>query len=113
MRAGATWLHEVLASGNRTRLAQLATALDLVEASATQRQRAVVGYADWWKLQLLLHILRHPQESYRTRELHAHLVALGLRVDTKEIRRFCTRHGIRRDMRGGRPRLGPARKSER
>jgi len=104
LRAGAVWLHDVLACGNRTRLAQLATALDLVEASTSQRQRAVVGYADWWKLQLLLYILRHPRESYRTRELHAHLASRNLRVDTKEIRRFCARHKICRDMRGGRPR---------
>jgi hypothetical protein len=106
-RAGVAWLHDLLVDGNRTRLAQLTTALDLVDACGSQPQRAVVGYADWWKLQLLLHILRHPRESYRTRELHAHLASLGLRVDTKEIRRFCARHGIRRDMRGGRPRNAP------
>ena len=68
------------------------------------KRRGAVGYADWWKVQVLFYLLRHPRAAYRTRELHAHLAALGVNVDTKDIRRFCTRHCIRRDMRGGRPR---------
>lgn len=53
--------------------------------------------------------LRHPRKSYRTRELRAHLSALGLEVGTKDIRRFCTRHNILRDIRAGRPRSRPTR----
>ena len=44
--AGATWLHDVLARGNRTRLAQLATALDLVDASTAERQN--IGTTRAW-----------------------------------------------------------------
>lgn len=68
------------------------------------KRRNAVGYADWWKVQVLFYLLRHPRDSYRTRELLAHLASLGVRVSTKDIRRFCTRHHIRRDMRSGRPR---------
>ena len=68
------------------------------------KRRSAVGYADWWKVQVLFYLLRHPRDSYRTRELLAHLGALGVRVSTKDIRRFCMRHHIRRDMRSGRPR---------
>lgn len=68
------------------------------------KRRAVVGYSDWWKVQLLCHLLRHPREAYRTRDLIGHLAAQGIDVSTKDIRRFCTRHRIRRDMRAGRPR---------
>ena len=57
-----------------------------------------------WKVRLLFYLLRHPRPSYRTRDLRAHLAALGVQVSTKDIRRFCSRHGIRRDMRAGRPR---------
>ncbi len=68
------------------------------------KRRNVVGYADWWKVQLLCHLLRHPREAYRTRDLVAYLAGRGIDVSTKDIRRFCTRHRIRRDMRAGRPR---------
>lgn len=71
------------------------------------KRRAAVGFADWWKLQALLFILRHPRPAYRTRELRAHLASHGLAVGTKDIRRFCTRHGLARDMRAGRPRTRP------
>ena len=106
MRAATAFLDEVLRGNAPTRIAQLGTAAEIVRTGAASRtRRASVGYGDWWKLQLLLHILRHPRPSYRTRELHAHLLALGLSVDPREIRRFCIRHGIARDMRGGRPRI--------
>lgn len=109
LRAAAAYVDAVLRGGQRTRLAQLGTALDLVLAgSAPETRRTSVAFGDWWKLQLLLHILRNPSTSYRTRELHAYLSSLGLRIDPREIRRFCTRHGIARDVRGGRPKLPPA-----
>lgn len=42
--------------------------------------------------------------SYRTRDVHAYLAKCGLQISSLDFRRFCTRHGIRRDMRAGRPR---------
>lgn len=104
-QAAAEFLDAVLNEGDVRRLTQLGAA-----ARATSRlrdrsqRRALLGPTDWWKLQVLLFILRHPQASYRTRDLRAHLASLGLSVSPKEIRRFCARCGIRRDMRAGRPR---------
>jgi hypothetical protein len=43
---------------------------------------------------------RHLRPSYRTRDLRRHLAFLGLNVDSRELRRVCTGHGISRDMRG-------------
>lgn len=68
------------------------------------KRRTVVGYAGWWKVQVLFYLLGHPRASYRTRDLGAHLAAVGLRVGTKDLRRFCARHGIAKDIRAGRPR---------
>jgi hypothetical protein len=68
-----------------------------------QRRRAVLGHPDWWKLNVLLHILRHPAPAYPARELQAHLAVIGIRVATRDIRRFCGQCGIRRDARAGRP----------
>lgn len=109
LRAAGSYVDDVLRKGKRARLAQLGSAIDLVKAgSEPATRRTSVAFGDWWKLQLFLHILRHPRASYRTRELHAHLASLGLRVDPREIRRFCTRYSIARDERGGRPKLPPA-----
>jgi hypothetical protein len=49
-------------------------------------------------------MLRHPREAYRTREVRIQLETLGLRISSLDFRRFCKRHGIRRDERAGRPR---------
>ena len=76
----------------------------IAQGKSKTKRRASLGYSDRWKLHALFYMLRHPRESYRTRELRAHLATLKLNVGTKEIRRFCTRHGIRRDVRAGRPR---------
>jgi hypothetical protein len=85
-------------------LNQLRTAVALVTASVSARKRrTAIGYSEWWKLQLVSYVLQNPRPSYRTRELHAHLVALGLKVTPKDIRRFCARHSISRDVRAGRP----------
>jgi hypothetical protein len=65
--------------------------------------RASIGYTDWWKLHVLLYMLRHPSEAYRTREVRAHLEVLGLKISSLDFRRFCKRHGIQRDERAGRP----------
>jgi hypothetical protein len=76
------------------------------DADAKQR-RANLGYSDWWKLHTLHFILSHPAPAYRTRDVAAHLRSLGLNVKAKELRRFLGGHGIRRDMRAGRPRKNP------
>jgi hypothetical protein len=54
-----------------------------------------------------LFMLQHPRESYRTRDLPTHLAGLGLSVSSLDLRRFCRRHGIRRDIRADRPRSRP------
>lgn len=68
------------------------------------KRRAAFAPAGWWKTQVLLYMLGHPRPSYRTGELREHLASLGVEVSTKDLRRFCSLHGIRRDVRGGRPR---------
>lgn len=104
--AGFAFLESVLPSGRRRLLNHLDLALGLAAKYANKTQRrGVVGYSDWWKLNVLFYMLRHPSECYRTGELIKHLARLGLDISTKEVRRFCIRHGIRRDMRAGRPRL--------
>ena len=61
------------------------------------------GFSDWWKLQLFLYMLSRPKPAYRTREFRSYLAAQRIDVSPKDLRRFCARHGIRRDMRAGRP----------
>ena len=68
------------------------------------KRRASFSPSGWWQAQVLFYMLRHPRPAYRTRELCAHLASLGVEVSTKDMRRFCSRHGICRDVRGGRPR---------
>ncbi len=105
LQCAARFLDPVFRTGDRHRLNQLRTAVALVEGSMSPKlRRTSVGPVNWWKLQLLLYILRHPRPSYATRELVAHLRQQGLRIAAKDIRRFCARHGFRRDMRAGRPR---------
>lgn len=85
-------------------LRQLAKARDLArEFSSGVGRRAVVGYSDWWKLNTLLYVLRHPAAGYAPRVLQAHLAGLGLKVGARDIRRFLAHCGITRDMRAGRP----------
>jgi hypothetical protein len=103
--AGFALLESVLPSGRRRLLKHLHAALAFVKKFENRaQQRAAVGYTDWWKLHTLYYILRHPRPAYRTRDLRAHLTTLGLSASTKDMRRFCARHGINRDMRAGRPR---------
>lgn len=86
-------------------LRDLARAIELTEAFADRTQlRAALGFTDWWKLSVLLYMLRHPAPSYRTRDLHRHLVSAGLNVSPRALRQFCTENGIARDQRAGRPR---------
>ncbi|MDB6168274.1 MAG: hypothetical protein JWM88_1138 [Verrucomicrobia bacterium] len=103
--AGVEFLQWTLPKGRRRPLKHLNKALALLgRYESKTKRRASLGYSDRWKLHALFYMLRHPRESYRTRELRAHLATLKLNVGTKDIRRFCTRHSIRRDVRAGRPR---------
>lgn len=103
--AGIALLESILPSGRRRLLKHLHEALAFVRKYENKaKRRAVVGYADWWKLHALFYMLRHPRPAYRTRDLRKHLAGLGLAISTKDIRRFCARHSIRRDIRAGRPR---------
>ena len=105
MWAGLAWLESVLPSGRRRLIRHLNEALAFTRKYENKAmRRAAVGYADWWKLQAALYILRNPRPAYRTRDVRAHLGTLGLDISSLDFRRFCTRHGIRRDMSAGRPR---------
>lgn len=105
MRASIAFLDAVARDGDRRLLKHCYRALSFLRAyEEIPKRRTAVGYAEWWKLRILLYMLRHPRESYRTRDLRAHLAALGLSISSLDLRRFCARLGIRRDMRAGRPR---------
>lgn len=106
IQASAEWFGEVVCADQTHLLRHVGKALRLLRSlEKAPRRRGLFGHADWWKLNVLFYMLRHPRESYRTREFRAYLAELGVNVGTKDIRRFCTRHGIRRDMRAGRPRV--------
>jgi hypothetical protein len=97
---------KTIVGGGETRLLRHAekTVRLLASLEKASKRRGLFGHTDWWKLNVLFYMLRHPRESYRTREFRSYLADLGIEIGTKDIRRFCTRHGIRRDMRAGRPR---------
>jgi hypothetical protein len=102
--AGTEFLEGVIPSGRRRLLRHLEKALAFLKGYKNKaKRRAMLGYGDRWKMHVMLHILRHPSGCYRTRELCAHLATLGFKISAKDMRRFCARHGIRRDMRPGRP----------
>jgi len=106
LQAGADLLDTAIRSGNKRLLVELSNAVELLAGLDPRRLRTAFGYADWWKLHALVYMLRHSREAYRTREVRAHLETLGLRISSLDFRRFCKRHGIRRDERAGRPRAG-------
>jgi len=109
MLAGTDLLCRVLPTGRRRMLKHTERALALLKRSSSKaHRRAAIGYADWWKIQLLLYVLRNPKPAYRTRELRAHLADLGLDISSKYLRRFCGHLGLRRDVRAGRPRIKKA-----
>ena len=102
--AGLEFLELVLPSGRRRLLLHLERALAFLNAYEDKaNRRSMLGYADRWKMHVMFYVLRHPAPSYRTRDLRAHIASLGIRVSAKVMRQFCIRHGIRRDMRAGRP----------
>jgi hypothetical protein len=103
-RATVVFMDEVMQSGSQRLLRNFAKALRfLEECDDKATRRAALGYQDRWKLHTLFFMLRNPSESYRTRDIRAHLETLGFEIGTKDVRRFCTRHGIKRDVRAGRP----------
>ena len=108
LQAGADLLDTAIRSGETRQLAELGHAVELLAGLDPRRLCTAFGYADWWKLHALVYMLRHPREAYRTREVRAHLETLGLQISSLDFRRFCKRHGIRRDERAGRPRVRTA-----
>ena len=104
LRAGAELLDAVIRGGETHLLANLSRSVGLLVRSKKTNLRAMLGHADWWKLQSTLYMLRNPRPAYRTREVRAHLVGLNIVISSLDFRRFCKRHGIVRDERAGRPR---------
>ncbi len=105
VRASLAFLRSTGLADQRRMLKHYTRALHFLEKSASLRpRREVVGHTDWWKLQTLLYMLRNPRPTYRTRDVRGHLATLGIEIASLDFRRFCNRHGIRRDMRPGRPR---------
>jgi hypothetical protein len=103
-RAGVELLDAVIRHGETRLWANLPRALSLLSHTNKTNLRGAFGHADWWKVHALLYMMRRPRPAYRTREVRAHLTKLGLAISSLDFRRFCKRHGIRRDMRAGRPR---------
>ena len=102
--ASAEWFGQVVRAGETRILRHVGKTLRfLASLEKAPKRRGLFGHTDWWKLNVLFYMLRHPRESYRTREFRAYLESLGLEIGTKDIRRFCVRHSIRRDIRAGRP----------
>ncbi|MDD3179558.1 MAG: hypothetical protein PHQ04_04320 [Opitutaceae bacterium] len=104
LQVAADLLDTAIRSGETRPLVELGNAVKLLAGLEPRRLRTAFGYADWWKLHALVYMLRHPRAAYRTREVRAHLATLGLRISSLDFRRFCKRHGIRRDIHAGRPR---------
>ena len=104
-RATAAFVADVIASKEPAMLRELARALQFLDECADPRsRRSALGYQDRWKVHALFFMLRNPSAAYRTRDIRAHLATHGLEIGTKDVRRFCSRHGIKRDVRAGRPR---------
>jgi hypothetical protein len=108
LRASADLLDAAIRSGDVRLFTELGRAVALLSNLEKGSLRTAFGYADWWKLHALVYMMRHPREAYRTREVRAHLETLRLQISSLDFRRFCKRHGIRRDERAGRPRIHTA-----
>ncbi|AWI09643.1 hypothetical protein M2447_002195 [Ereboglobus sp. PH5-10] len=65
--------------------------------------RAHFGYTNWWKLSVLHYMLNNPKPRYCIRDFRRHLRTQKIIVETKDVRRFCKKHGILRNSRPGRP----------
>lgn len=104
-QATTTFLRAIVKTGQTALLDDFAKALGYLESFRHKSKRAsVVGYQDWWKLNLALYLLQNPRQAYRMRDLAAHLRTFGLNISVRQIQRFCMQHGIARDASGGRPR---------
>jgi hypothetical protein len=102
--ASVEWFGQVVREGETRLLRHVGKTLRfLASLEKAPKRRGLFGHTDWWKLNVLFYMLRHPRESYRTRDFRAHLAELGIEIGAKDIRRFCKNHNIRRDMRAGRP----------
>lgn len=102
--ASTEWFGRVVRSGETRLLTHVARTLRfLAVLEQTSKRSRLFGHTDWWKLNVLFYILRHPRASYSTREFRSYLSDIGIEVGTKDIRRFCSKHGIRKDARPGRP----------
>ena len=108
LRVSADLLDAAIRSGDARLFTELSRAVALLSNLEKGSLRTAFGYADWWKLHALVYMMRHPREAYRTREVRAHLETLRLQISSLDFRRFCKRHGIRRDERAGRPRIHTA-----
>ncbi|MSU49146.1 MAG: hypothetical protein EXS37_08705 [Opitutus sp.] len=108
LRASADLLDAAIRSGDPRLFTELNRAVALLSNLEKGGLRTAFGYAEWWKLHALVYMMRHPSEAYRTRDLRAHLLQLSLQISSLDFRRFCKRHGIRRDERAGRPRIHTA-----
>jgi hypothetical protein len=98
------WFREIVGGGETRLLRHAEKTVRLLDSlEKAPKRRGLFGHTDWWKLNVLFYMLRRPRESYRTREFRTYLADLGIEVGAKDIRRFCSRHGIRRDVRAGRP----------
>jgi hypothetical protein len=105
IRATMSFLDAIVKSGRVALLNDFAKALSYLETFKNKAKRAsTVGYQDWWKLNLSLYLLQNPRKAYRMRDVTAHLKTLGLKIDLRQIQRFCIQHGIARDTSAGRPR---------
>lgn len=103
-QAGTALLDDAISGRDKRLLQHLAKAVDFLDQSdSAHERRLLLGHTNWWKLCVLFYMLNHPKPRYQTRELRAHLVGKGIRIDTALIRRFCLEHSIARDTRAGRP----------
>jgi hypothetical protein len=101
----------LVADGGGRRLNDLKLAVGFFDDRPGEPPDCAGVESDSWKIHLLLQILDHPQPCYRVSELYASLPEKFRRmrhngnpfVDLREVRRFCEKHGIRRDQRAGRP----------
>lgn len=103
-RAGVELLDGVIRHGETRLWANLFRVVALLTHTNKANLRGTFGYADWWKLNAVLYMMRWPRYAYRTREVRAHLAKLEISISSLDFRRFCKRHSIRRDERAGRPR---------
>jgi hypothetical protein len=105
IRATSMLFQEAATTGDLSLLTDFFKALKhLQEFEAKAKRALIVGYLDWWKLQLLLYILQNPLPAYRIRNFSAHLRSIGLNISIRQLQRFCALHSIARDATAGRPR---------